>query len=190
MTPAALKRAGKAFNKSLTTIASALLAEPGKAYPQSDYMVYAGDFKAYGPARNKFGCAVMDRVIVLATDNGPEPFASNGHVLFGPIEGDTTGRDIKTMLESVLPTKNLAEIQITGRVQRGTDPSDDGPVPVYGNYTLSTGWEMNPVYLAAAWAFLDCERGLELRQEAGNPQGPIVIQGSAKLALVMPIRTD
>jgi hypothetical protein len=189
MTPVALRRAGKAFNKSLITIASALLAEPGKAYPQSEYTVYAGDFKAYGPARKKFGCAVLDRVIVLATGSGPEPFASNGHVLFGPIEGDTTGRDIKTMLESVLPTLNLAEIQITGRVQRGTDPSDDGPVPVYGNYTLSTGWEMNPVYLTAALAFLD-ERGLVLRQEAGNPMGPIVIQGSEKLALVMPIRPE
>ncbi len=196
MNPAAIKRASKAYNKSLITIAEALLtnpgyetkaAYPGETAPSHDYMVYDYDFAAYGPARRKFGDASLWRVLVVKSDHGPEAYASDGTVLLGPIDGDTTGHRISPSLGQVLPEKNLVEVHITGRVQRGTDPGEDGPVPVMGNYTLSTGAEVNPVYLAAALTFIG-ERGLVLRQEAGRPLGPLVIQGSEKLALVMPIR--
>jgi hypothetical protein len=198
MTPAAIKRASKAYNKSLITIAEALLtnpgyetksAYPGEIHPRHDYMVYDHDFGAYGPKRRKFGDASMWRVLVVKSDHGPEAYASDGTVLLGPINGDTTGHRITPSLGQALPEKNRVEVHITGRVQRGTDPGEDGPVPVYGNYTVSTGVEVNPVYLASALAFIG-ESGLVLRQEAGNPLGPLVIQGSEKLALIMPIRAD
>jgi len=189
--PASVKRAASAFLKSLTVIGDSLLAVGDKNYPQSDaFVVSDRHFKDHGPKRMTFGCVSPTRIMLAQSKSCKTIYVSDGAILLGPIgQYNDEGRNFRDILDcdEVLPHE-------TEQIEILKERAEDG------NYILSTGAHLNPVYLATALLYLKQQGAnpgtLHLSQKRGDRLAPIVIYGpkrpqqGVQMAVIMPIRAS
>jgi len=184
--PTSVKRASSALLKSLTVIGDSLLTVGDQNYPQSQpFLVHDQHFSDHGPKRMTFGSVSPTRIMLAQSKSCKTIYVSDGSILLGPIgQYNDEGRNFRDIVDcdEVIPRE-------TEQIELLQERSKDG------NYILSTGSHLNPVYLATALLYLKKQGGdpasLRLTQKRGDNLGPIVITGSGDfMAVIMPIRAS
>ena len=160
-----IKRAASALHKNLTALTEGIVAA-------REYHAYSADFAVFGPRRAKFGPVSLHQALVVKSDSG-DVYASDGRMLFGPIDVGEEEHDVSggPTIEQVMPQEPLSEVSVVGR---------EGE-----HLHLSTGWQLNPVYLEVARRFT----GNNTLMQGSKPSGPLLVRGDGgTLAIIMPIR--